>query len=184
MSSIQILMPVSLTTPGRRWIISTWVITPILLGGSVTAITTVSHSGSVIVIHRGITRITIMAIIRHGMPHTIIIIPVGTVTGVTAQVTTAAVTTTKRNIVVTGTTGTPATVMMTATTVQTKTWLKTATIPNDVTEPSLMATVHLSGAMCLQRLPGIQAIAAWWSGARNPKRSVKAIRVNRIALNL
>jgi len=67
-------MPVLLITPGLPWIIFTWVITLIPHGVSGTVITAGSLSGSVSVTLRGITRITTMATIRHGMPRIITIL--------------------------------------------------------------------------------------------------------------
>jgi len=71
---IQAVTPVLPTTPGRPWIIFTWVITLIPHGVSGTVITAVSLLGSATVTPRGITLTTTMVTIRRGMPRIITIL--------------------------------------------------------------------------------------------------------------
>lgn len=119
---IQTHMPGLLITPGRPSIISTWVTTPILPGGSGTVITVVSLLGSVTAIHRGITHTTIMATIRHGMPRiiTTLIIPPGGHTEAIAHTAMPVATMIKRNITVTNTTVMPEMATMASATHQMK----------------------------------------------------------------
>jgi len=182
MLSIQIVMPVLPITPGRRLIISTWVITPI--PGMVLVMVVGGLSGSVMAIRRGITLIVIMVTIRRGMPRiitTLIILPGDPITAITRTIlpgdpitaitrTITAVTTNTVNTITMGaivevgtTTAMREMIIMIAATVvqQMKTGMKT--LLSDVTRVAKSMAIAHPGltAMYRLRLPGIPATGVW-----------------------
>jgi len=164
-------MPVLPITPGRRLIISTWVITHIRGMVLVTVMVVGGLSGSVMAIRRGITLIVIMATIRHGTPRIItthIIRPGGPIAVITRTIT--AVTTNTVNAITTGviaevgtTTATREIVIMIPVTVVQKMKTGMKTLMNDVKRvANSMAIAHPGlTAMYRLRLPGIPATGVW-----------------------
>jgi len=171
MLSIQIVMPVLPITPGRRSIISTWVITPIPGMVLVTVMAADFLSGSVMAIHRGITLIVIMVIIRLGTPRiitTLIILPGDPITVITRTIT--AVTTNTVNTITTGaavevgtTTATWEMIIMIPATVVQKMKTGMKTLLNDVKRVANSMAIARPGltAMYQLRLPGIPATGVW-----------------------
>jgi len=166
MSSIQIVMPVLPITPGRRSIISTWVITPIPGIVLVTVMVVGGLSGSVMAIHRGITLIVIMVTIRRGMPRiitTLIILPGDPITAITRTITAVTTITIKVIAKVGTTTATREIIIMIAVTVVQKMKTGMKTLLSDVTRvANSMAIAHPGlTVMYRLRLPGIPATGVW-----------------------
>jgi hypothetical protein len=166
MSSIQIVMPVLPITPGRRLIISTWVITPIPGMVLVTVMVVGGLSGSVMVIHRGITLTVIMATIRQGMPRiiaTLIILPGDPITVIIRTIT-AVITNTRKVIAEVGTTtATREMIIMIAVTVVQKMKTGMKTLLSDVTRVANSMVIVRPGLTAMYRLPlpGIPATGVW-----------------------
>ena len=165
MLSIQIVMPVLPITPGRRLIISTWVITPIPGMVLVTAMAAGGLSGSAMATHRGITPIVIMATIHHGMPRIIatLIIPPGDPITVITRTITAAITSTKKVIVEVGAIATREMTIMIPVTVVLKMKTGMKTLMSVVTRAANSTVIAHHGltAMYPLRHPGIQATGVW-----------------------
>jgi len=166
MLSIQIVMPVLPITPGRRLIISTWVITPIPGMVLVTAMAAGGLSESAMAIHPGITLIVIMVIIHLGTPRiiaTLIILPGDPITVITRTITVVTTITTGAIVEVGTITATREMIIMIPATVVQKMKTGMKTLLSEVTKVANLMAIARPGltAMYRLRLPAIPATGVW-----------------------